>query len=254
MSRIIGILRLILWVLWTLLFFLLVLFFRITFLLSYKFGLKLRKYWAKGFVIIYGIDAEWGGKIPRGQTCLYVCNHRSSIDPFIQLARLEADPVSRADLGNWPLIGHGARMTGIILVDKSSPESRKKAKTAILDALNSGRSVLIYPEGGTKTEPQTSTFQIGSFLQAAEAGVPVVPMVIEYKYKEDYWDHTDSSIVHLIKRFGKWRSPVYVGFGPPIEADNGWTLMRQARAWIDDAVIDARRQWDGPPGSFQEEE
>ena len=232
----VAVIRLILWVIWTTIMLIVVVSSRLLFLFNYRRGVQIRKAWATGFVWIFGFDVTWEGELPEGETMLYVSNHRASIDPFIQLSKLNADPVSRADLGNWPIIGIGARLTSIILVDKTSRESRKAAKNLIGEELKTGRSVFIYPEGGTKVAPLTSTFYLGSFEQAVAAGVRILPMVIEYRYEEDYWDHSNSAIANIIQRFGKWRTPVYIRIGQPISSDNKWTLLRESQAWMDEQI------------------
>ena len=208
-------------------------------------GLELRRKWSAGFVYRLGFRIEWEGKIPGRDACLYVGNHRCSLDPQVVMAMLKAYPVSRAEVRNWPLVGKGSAATGIIFVDKSSRESRIRAKTALLEELQQGHSVLIFPEGHTNVEPTTTTFNKGSFEQAATGGFPVVPFVIEYKDTRDYWDHTDSFAVHLIKRFGKPKTIVKVVFGPPIASDNAWTLLRTSQQWIDEKILEVRREWDG---------
>ena len=243
MKVIIAIIRLLMWAVETFVCTTLLILMKLTFTYTMPRGMAVRHWWASMYTWTFGFKVEWAGELPSNGTYLFASNHRSSVDPFIQLSGIHAEPVSRADLGNWPLIGWGARLSSIILVDKSNKKSRLKAKTAILDALRGGRSVLIYPEGGTKVSTLTETFHIGSFLQAAEARVPVIPVLIDYKYKADYWDHADSALVHMVKRFGKWKTPVYIKIGPPISSENGWTLMRQSKAWIDGEIPMSRQRW-----------
>lgn len=244
MHKILGAIRFALWVIHTAIVFLIVVILKLTGLLSYKRGLNVRRAWAWGYCRIYGMQIAWEGEWPEDETCLYVSNHRSSIDPFLIMSRIKLHPVARADLGNYPFMGWGARLTGIILVDRSSRESRKKAKTAIGDELKKGHSILIFPEGGTRTAQFTSTYQIGSFEQAASVGARVIPLVLDYEFKEDYWDHSQTAVTHMIDRFGKWRTRVKIRIGPPLESDNAWTLMRRARAWSDEQIPDLRQDWD----------
>lgn len=206
-------------------------------------GLEIRRRWSEGFVRKLGIRITWVGSIPE-TTGLFVSNHRCSIDPQVVMGRLKAFPVSRAEVRKWPFVGKGSELTGIIFVDKSSRESRTQAKTALLKEMQKGNSILIFPEGQTNVKPTTSTFNKGSFEQAAAGGFPVIPFVIEYKDKGDYWDHSDSFAMHMIKQFGKPRSEVMVAFGEPIYSDNAWTLLRSAQDWIDKKIIEIRKDWD----------
>jgi 1-acyl-sn-glycerol-3-phosphate acyltransferase len=206
-------------------------------------GLEIRRIWSAGFVRRLGFHIEWEGNIPDHDTCLYVGNHRCSVDPQAVMARLKAYPVSRAEVRKWPFVGKGSEATGIIFVDKSNKESRLRAKTALLEELRKGHSVLIFPEGQTNVKNLTSTFHKGSFEQAAAGMFPVVPFAIEYEDTRDYWDHSDNFASHLIKRFGKKRTNVKICFGPKIVSDNPWTLLRSAQTWIDEKIAEIRTQW-----------
>jgi 1-acyl-sn-glycerol-3-phosphate acyltransferase len=176
---------------------------------------------------------------------LFVGNHRSSLDPFVFLANVLANPVSRGDVRNYPIIGRGAEITGIIFVDKESKSSRGATKEAIYQALKNGKSIMIYPEGKTGAQPLTATFQKGSYEQAAELGVPVVPFAVEYKNVSDYWDHTDSMLVHYLKYLAKPKTIIRLSIGQPMSGDNSWTLLRQSQQWVNDEIEHMRADWGG---------
>ncbi len=193
---------------------------------------------------ILGFKITFSGEYPEDEPCLFVSNHRSALDPIVMLSKLKAYPVSRAEVRNWPLVGKGGQMTGIIFVDKGNKESRAQTRLILLKELQNGHSILIYPEGRTNVATTTSTFQNGSFAQAATVGFRVVPHVIEYKDKEDYWDHTDGFAMYFIKRFGKRTTPIRIVFGEPMRSDNPWTLLRNSQHWIDETIQNVRRDWD----------
>ncbi|MBK9984291.1 MAG: 1-acyl-sn-glycerol-3-phosphate acyltransferase [Saprospiraceae bacterium] len=211
----------------------------------YKWGLKIRRLWSKLFIIILNYKVEVIGKFPTDRNYLFVGNHRSSMDPFVSLAYLQANPVSRSDVGKYPFLGKGAVRTGIIFVDKASKTSRSASKQAIYDALKEGKSIMIYPEGKTGAQPLTATFQKGSFDVAAELNVPVIPFAIEYKSLNDYWDHTDTMAGHYFKNLAKWRTDIRLSIGDVIYGDNSWTLLRQSQQWINDEIVRMRSDWGG---------
>jgi 1-acyl-sn-glycerol-3-phosphate acyltransferase len=207
--------------------------------------MSMRQKWARGMVRLLNFKLDISGPRPPEETALYICNHRSSLDPLILLSDIKAWPVSRHEVKNWPLVGKGGEKTGIIFVDKSSRESRAMVKEALLREMQSGKSILIFPEGRTNVKLTTATFQKGSFEQAAAGGYPVIPISMEYKYKTDYWDHSDSFTAHFVKNFGKRETPIRIIYGDPIRSDNSWTLLRQAQSWIDEHILEIRREWDG---------
>lgn len=211
----------------------------------YKMRLKIRKAWARMFVFFLNYKVEVRGTFPKDRNYLFVGNHRSSLDPFVCLAHLEANPVSRADVRNYPFLGKGAEISGIIFLNKESRSSRNATKEAIHKALSEGKSIMIYPEGKTNALPLTSTFQKGSFEIAAELGVPVVPFALEYKSINDYWDHTDTMAQHYFKNLAKPRTYIRLSVGEVIHSDTAWTLLRQSQQWINDEIIRLREDWGG---------
>ena len=104
---------------------------------------------------------------------------------------------------------------------------------------------MIYPEGKTGAQPLTATFQKGSFEQAAELQIPVVPFAIEYKHIGDYWDHSDSMLVHYLKNLAKPRTDIRMSVGEPITGDNSWALLRQSQDWVNNEIVKMRSDWGG---------
>jgi 1-acyl-sn-glycerol-3-phosphate acyltransferase len=113
---------------------------------KYRMGLRVRKFWSRICLGILNFQVEVRGHFPKDRNYLFVGNHRSSLDPFIFLSYGEANPVSRGDVRNYPIIGKGSEITGIIFVDKESKSSRGATKEAIYQALKNGKSIMIYPE------------------------------------------------------------------------------------------------------------
>ncbi len=244
-NKIRGYSRLVILIPFTIIAFCIVLILGILPIKEYKYGLKIRKAWCRLALIILNYKVELRGKFPTDRNYLFVGNHRSSLDPFVCLAYMEANPVSRSDVRQYPLVGKGAELTGIIFVNKESKTSRSASKEAIYQALKEGKSIMIYPEGKTGTQPLTNTFQKGSFEMAAGLGVPVIPFAIEYKSLSDYWDHTDTMLVHYLKYLAKPRTYVRFSAGEVIHADNPWTLLRQSQQWVNEEIERLRADWGG---------
>ncbi len=202
-----------------------------------------RERWSRGMARLVGFRFTFSGELPDGGPYLFVGNHRSTLDPLLAFYKIQAWPLSKAWVKDWPLVGRGSQLTGIIFVVKESKNSRHAAKERILEELEKGNSILIYPEGHTHVEPLTKTFHKGSYEQAAKGDFPVVPFILEYKDVEDYWDHTENFVQHFIRAFGKRRHDVHLGIGPVLRSDNPWTLMRESRKWIDQAMVDIHREW-----------
>jgi 1-acyl-sn-glycerol-3-phosphate acyltransferase len=206
-------------------------------------GAALMRRWCRLVVPLMGFSVKREGKLPKGGPYLYVCNHRSSLDPLILLTDVLAYPVSKADVGTYPMVGKGAQTVGVIFVKKTDRSSRQATKETIHASLKEGKSVLIFPEGRTHAKDTTVTFQKGAYEQAADLNVPVVPIAIDYKYTTDYWDHSDTMVDHYFKNLSKWKTPVKIKYGSPIQSDNSFALLRQSQSWINDGITELRAQW-----------
>ena len=207
-------------------------------------GMDIRQEWAnKAISGIYKFRVEKKGKMPEGQH-LFVSNHRSSIDPIVLLQNVRASPVSRADVEHYPLVGKGSKATGIIFVDKENRKSRAATIEAIGEGMKRGESVILFPEGRTHAEDLTIRFHIGSFRIACENNVPIFPMAIDYKVREDYWTHEEKFLVHFNKQFGR-RDETFckVRFGISIPPSTPEEMMETAQKWINQQIIEMRAEW-----------
>lgn len=205
--------------------------------------LKHRKSIMKGLASILGFKITVKGDYPKDEAVLFVGNHRSTLDPMLAFVEIEAYPVSRSWVKNFPLFGRGSELTGIIFLNKEDKKSRRHVKERILKEMQNGKSIMLFPEGRTSIEPYTITFQKGAFDQAAIGGFSVVPYVLEYRDIRDYWDHTESIVGHFFSHFGKRKHELHLDIGEPITADNAWTLLRASQKWIDEKMEEVHKAW-----------
>ncbi len=190
---------------------------------------------------IAGVDLKVEGKSIKGPT-LYVSNHRSMLDPFIELHLIEAFIVSKAEVEKYPIIGSGAKATGVIFVKRGEHTSRSAAKEAIHKTLVDGYSVLIYPEGTTSKQQTTQEFKLGSFKVAVQAGVPVVPVAIDYRDESHKWEE-GSLLEFIMQKFSSKRIDTAMSIGEPIIGGDPVQLMKQSQAWIHDELIRMHGSW-----------
>lgn len=199
-------------------------------------GFRYRRKFISAAMRIMGIRLRVEGQVPEGQY-LYVANHRSMFDPVILLRDIPAFVVSKAEVSKYPLIGRGARETGVIYVERNRKSSRAAALEAILEALDNGRSILIYPEGTTSDLPTTREFRIGSFRVAAKMEVGVVPIALDYRDAADYW--TQGALMDIVMRMlSRKATDAMIRIGDPIMDPDPAQLMEKSRAWINAQIPD----------------
>jgi 1-acyl-sn-glycerol-3-phosphate acyltransferase len=84
--------------------------------------------------------------------------------------------VGKAELAKIPLFGFFYKRT-CILVDRSSPESRRAVFLSAQMRLKQGLSICIFPEGGVPDESVLlDEFKDGAFRLAVNHQIPVVPV------------------------------------------------------------------------------
>jgi lyso-ornithine lipid O-acyltransferase len=199
--------------------------------------LRQRQRIARHLVWFLNIKIRTSGT-PQDGNFLFIGNHRTYLDPVVAAVSVAFMPVAKAEVANWPLFGSGARITGVVYVKREDKESRANTRMAIRTALAAGDPILIYPEGTTSENARTLPFRQSAFQVAAELGIGVVPITVEYADKEAYWTGSDTFIPHILKIFGKPRLDVWIHFGTPIFDTNWEQLLAKTQTFIDAQLLD----------------
>ncbi len=111
--------------------------------------------------------------------CVFVANHASNLEApalFRVLPRISV--IMKESLGRIPLLGYTMRMGGFICVNRKARDSRKQALAQAVRTLQSGTSMLVFPEGTRNSGRALLPFRPGPFQMAIEAQVPVVPVTV----------------------------------------------------------------------------
>lgn len=142
-------------------------------------------YWAgvKGvmfFVRVVGVRIRVRGleRIPRG-VCLFVANHTSSADAPAVVGAIprRIAILLKESLFKWPIAGQAFTLAHFIPVNRRARDSAIASVEKATEALKSGQSFLIYPEGTRSPDGRLQEFKKGAVVMAITAGVPIVPMV-----------------------------------------------------------------------------
>lgn len=199
--------------------------------------LRQRQRIARHIVWFLNIKIHVSG-VPTDGNFLFISNHRSYADPIIAACSVAFLPVAKAEVANWPLIGWGAKITGVLYVKRENKQSRADTRTAIRAGLQAGDPVLIYPEGTTSSGVLTLPFRVSAFQVAAELGISVVPITLHYGDVEDAWGGKESFATHFLNTFGKPKMNVWIDFGAPILDANWEQLLAKTQAAIDAKIVE----------------
>lgn len=202
------------------------------------------KQWSNAMLKLLNIKVEVQGAIPDGKV-LFLPNHRSYIDGVVTCAHFFSSYVMKAEVGKWPLIGWGTKITGTILVNRSNRNSRKETREKVKARLAAGYSVVVFPEGTTYEGPGCLVFKPGMFQVAAEGNIPVVPVAIEYEVVEDAWVGKDTFVPHFFRCFSKPETKVKMKVGEVYTSPDAHLLQQKTHDWIYRQLSVLRNEFDG---------
>ena len=171
-----------------LVFFLLFPFLLIPILFPSQFRITgiINRLWAKLLFVfvVLPYKVECRSKLDPKRTYIFCPNHFSYLDiPTMGLNPVNAIFVGKNDMEKVPLFGFMYRRLHIT-VDRGSLRSRGNTVLASLKAIDEGKSLVIYPEGGivTTDPPHMKDFKDGAFRAAIEKQIPVVPVTIPFNW------------------------------------------------------------------------
>jgi 1-acyl-sn-glycerol-3-phosphate acyltransferase len=168
---------------------------------------------------------------------IVVPNHVSHFDPlvvahFIYGARRWPRFLGKASLWKVPVLGPFLTKLQQIPVERGSVEA-VKSLDVLVDALEQGGVVVIYPEGTTTREPQLWPMRgkTGAARLALLTGAPVIPMA-NWGAERVFDPRTNKLKIRL-------RTPVTVAVGKPVDLSR-WadaTPTRAALEQMTDAIM-----------------
>ena len=124
-----------------------------------------------------GLDFEIEGldHLRQQRPAIFVFNHQSLLDSMVLAHLLREDVVAmcKQEMADIPVIGRLLRQADTIFVDRDESDQRQVLQRA-LEVLDSGRSLVIAPEGSRSTLGNIQPFKHGAFFLARKAGVPIV--------------------------------------------------------------------------------
>ncbi|MGC1240137.1 MAG: lysophospholipid acyltransferase family protein [Chryseosolibacter sp.] len=144
------------------------------------------RWWAKLLFIFIGIPFKvvYKEKLNRKRQYIFCPNHCSYLDiPTAALNTHNTVFVGKNDMENIPFFGFMYSKLHIT-VDRAKLKSRYITLVKSLKAIDKGKSLVIFPEGGivTKYPPAMGEFKDGAFRAAIEKQIPIVPVTIPYNW------------------------------------------------------------------------
>jgi 1-acyl-sn-glycerol-3-phosphate acyltransferase len=135
--------------------------------------------WSKIMMRIFGFRVRRVG-IPLSGAAMFVANHVSWMDITLLHSERVVGFVAKSEISRWPLVGWLARRGGTIYHRRGSNESLTGVLHLMVERMQGGEAVGVFPEGGTTGGDTVRTFHARIFQAAVVAEVPVQPVALRY--------------------------------------------------------------------------
>lgn len=175
-------------IVFALLFFLLFPLFLIPIFYKKQFKLvgMLNRWWAKVLFPLIGLpwQLDIRGKLEKDEQYIFCPNHFSYLDiAAMGLNPMNAIFVGKSAMEKIPVFGFMYRKLHIT-VDRSKLSSKYGSYTRSLEALDEGKSLVIFPEGGIVSinPPHMGRFKDGAFRLAIEKQIAIVPVTFPHNW------------------------------------------------------------------------
>lgn len=144
---------------------------------------KINAIWGKLFFTAVGmpVRVEYRFRPDPKQVYVFCANHFSYLDIAVMgvIINNYYAFVGKSDVKHIPLLGYMFAKLHV-QVDRAQADSRAYSLAKSIRTLASGRSIMIFPEGGIKAKepPQMVPFKDGAFIMAIQQQVPIVPITL----------------------------------------------------------------------------
>ena len=137
---------------------------------------------------LLGASAHWEGSAPTLAQRIYFANHTSHIDTIALWSALPAPlrertrPVAAADYWGVDPVRRYIALSGLnaVLIDRARAEDGADPLAPLREALRSGQSLILFPEGTRGAEALPGPFKSGLFhLTQDHPEVELIPVYLE---------------------------------------------------------------------------
>lgn len=138
--------------------------------------------WCRWIVRAAGVQVRITGATAPTGGLLLVANHISWLDVPLLAAVRPARMLAKSDIRSWPVAGRLTARSGALFIDRTRLRALPRTVAQIADALRRGQAVGVFPEGSTWCGRAQGTFRRAAFQAALDAGVPVQPVRLHYRF------------------------------------------------------------------------
>jgi 1-acyl-sn-glycerol-3-phosphate acyltransferase len=171
------------------------------------------------------VDGKRRASLDPTKPYVFMSNHASHFDVLAVVAALpefQLRWVAKKELADIPIFGWAMRRAGHVIIDRSNPEQALGVLARGARMMDTGISVMIFPEGTREgTRPRAAAAQEGRLRARARDGAPIVPIAVRNSraiLPRDDW-HIRSGTMTVV-----------VGEPIPVEGQDRETLVAKVEA------------------------
>ncbi len=149
---------------------------------DYRLSSPLMRIWTRGLLFLFGIKVKVYGaeNIKPSEGKIYISNHASYLDIFVQLAYLPDNVrmIYKKEINKVPVLGWAMLCAGFIPIDRENIRDAMKSLDKAAERVKKGLSAVIYPEGTRTRDGSIGEFKRGMFFLADKAKADIVPVTL----------------------------------------------------------------------------
>jgi 1-acyl-sn-glycerol-3-phosphate acyltransferase len=138
--------------------------------------------WAKPMLLLFGARIKVTGleHLTKGQHNLIMSNHTSYLDIMVLLSRMPfyIHFIAKQELRKVPFLGWYMETAGMIFIDRQNKKKSLDSIRAAGKLIQSGKNVVIFPEGTTSKTGEIGSFKKGGIHLAMASESLILPIRI----------------------------------------------------------------------------
>jgi 1-acyl-sn-glycerol-3-phosphate acyltransferase len=145
--------------------------------------------WCRAFARALDVDIRVHQKFRRQhlpKRYILIANHPSAFEDIGIGAVFDVVSLAKLQVQDWFIFGRIAKAAGTLFVDRDNPDSRKQVIQQMVEAVNAGQNIALYPEGGCKGRRLFKEFKSGAFEVSIRTGIPILPVFLHYEAQDDF--------------------------------------------------------------------
>jgi 1-acyl-sn-glycerol-3-phosphate acyltransferase len=166
--------------------------------------------WCHTFIAALGVELRihqhFHGTMPTHY--ILIANHPSALEDIGIPAYFKVRSLAKIEVKSWFIVGKIASAAGTLFVERENRDSRQAAQQALIDAVQQGDNIALYPEGGCKGRRLAPRFLYGAVTTSLATGTPILPVFLHHEAQAQFEWQAGEHLLRKIWRIATSPNPV----------------------------------------------